>query len=91
MAEELSAQRRVHRERDLFVAHELIGDVLLAQGDPAAALESYQASLTIAAGHLAADPEDASWWRSLSDSHDTIGDVLMDQEPRRRPESYQAS
>jgi len=78
MAEELSALRRVRRERDLFVANELIGDVLLAQGDRRAALESYQASLAIAAGHLAADPDDASWWRSLSDAHDTIGDVLMD-------------
>ena len=66
MAEELSAQRRLRRERDLFVAHELIGDVLLAQGDHAAALESYQASLSIAADHLQAEPDNSGWRRSLS-------------------------
>ena len=43
-------------QRDLAVAHNKIGDVLVEQGDLAQALKSYQASLAIRERLAAADP-----------------------------------
>lgn len=55
--------------RDLSVSHNKIGDVLVAQGDLAAALASYRAPLGIRERLAAADPGNAGWQRDLAWSH----------------------
>ena len=50
-----------------------------AQGNLAAALTSYQASLAIAERLAKADPGNAGWQRDLSVSHNKIGDVQQAQ------------
>jgi len=49
--------------------------VQTARGNVDAALDSYQASLTIAAHLAEADPDNAQWQHGLSVSHEKIGDV----------------
>ena len=79
-------------QRDLSVSHDQIGDVLRAQGNLPAALDSYQASLAIADRLAKADPGNAGWQRDLSVSHDRIGDVLVAQGNLPAAlDSYQAS
>jgi hypothetical protein len=56
-------------QRDLSVSHIKIGDVLRAQGNLTAALESYQADLAIAERLARADPGNAGWQRDLAFSH----------------------
>ena len=53
-------------QRDLSVSHNKIGDVQQAQGDPAMALTSYQASLAISDRLTKADPGNAGWQRDLA-------------------------
>ena len=77
--EALGAAIRSGDERDLSVSHNKIGDVQRAQGDLAAALTSYQASLAIADRLAKADPGNAGWQRDLSVSHEKIGDVQRAQ------------
>jgi tetratricopeptide (TPR) repeat protein len=55
------------------------GDVQQDQGDLAAALSSYRASLAIFERLAAADAGNAGWQRDLSVSHNKIGDVQRDQ------------
>ena len=64
-----------------------------AQGDLAAALTSYQASLDdLSSGWPKADPGNAGWQRDLSVSHDRIGDVQQAQgDLAAALTSYQAS
>ena len=63
-----------------------------AQGDLAAALTSYQASLAIAERLAKADPGNAGWQRDLSVSHNKIGDVQQAQgDLAAALTSYQAS
>ena len=63
-----------------------------AQGDLAAALTSYQASLEIFERLAKADPGNAGWQRDLSVSHDKIGDVQRAQgDLAAALTSYQAS
>ncbi len=79
-------------QRDLSVSHNKIGDVLVAQGNLAQALESYRASLAIFERLAGADPGNAGWQRDLSVSHDKIGDVLVAQGNLAQAlESYRAS
>ncbi len=80
-------------QRDLSVAHNKIGDVLVAQGNLAhQALESYRASLDIAERLAGADPGNAGWQRDLSVSHNKIGDVLRAQGNLAQAlESYRAA
>ena len=66
-------------QRDLPVSHNKIGDVLRAQGDLTAALESCRASLAIRERLAKADPGNAGWQRDLPVSHNKIGDVLVAQ------------
>jgi len=61
------------------VSHEKIGDVLVAQGDGASALDAYRKSLAITKALAAHDPANTQWQRDLSVSHDRIGDVLVAQ------------
>ena len=74
------------------LCHDRIGDVQQAQGDLAAALTSYQASLAIAERLAKADPGNAGWQRDLSVSHNNIGDVQQAQgDLAAALTSYQAS
>ena len=52
-----------------------LGDVRVAQGDLAGALQAYTESKNIAAKLAAADPGNAEWQRDLSISWDTLGTV----------------
>jgi lipoprotein NlpI len=53
--------------------------VQMDQGDLAAALTSFRASLAIADLLAKSDPGNARWQRDLSVSYDNVGDVQMDQ------------
>ena len=66
-------------QRDLSVSQEKIGDVLLAQGDLAGALQAYRESLAVPRLLAAADPSNAGRQRDLSVSHSKVGDVLLAQ------------
>ena len=66
-------------QRDLSVSHDKIGDVLMAQGNLAAALTAIKAALAIGERLAKADPGNAGWQRDLSVSHNKIGDVLRAQ------------
>jgi predicted negative regulator of RcsB-dependent stress response len=78
--------------RDLSVSFNKIGEVQAAQGDLAAALTSYQASLAIRERLSAADPGNAGWQRDLSVSHERIGEVQAAQgDLAAALTSYQAS
>ena len=79
-------------QRDLSVSHDRIGDVQAVQGDSAAALRSYQASLAIAERLAAGDPRNTEWQRSPSVSHDKIGSVQAAQgDSAAALKSYKAS
>ena len=52
-----------------------VGDVQVAQGDLAAALAAYQASLAIRERLADADPSNAGWQRDLSVSLEKLGDL----------------
>jgi tetratricopeptide (TPR) repeat protein len=66
-------------DRDRSVALNELGDVLIAQGDLAAARVRFQDSLVIAQRLAAADPSSASLQRDVSVSLDKLGDVLIAQ------------
>ena len=79
-------------KRDHAVLLHGIGDVLVAQGDLAGALESYRASMAIRERLAKADPDNAGWQRDLSVSHSKNGDVLVAQgDLAGALESYRAS
>ena len=78
------------RNRSVLL-HEL-GDVQQAQGDLAAAHESYEASLEICRALAAADPSNMEWRRDLSVSHNKLGEVQQAQgDLAAARESYEAS
>jgi len=52
-----------------------IGDVQVAQGDLAGALQSYRQDLEIAERLAAADPGNAGWQADLAASHGKLGQV----------------
>jgi hypothetical protein len=58
-------------QRDLSVAYVEVGNVLVAQGDLAAALQAYRDSLGIRERLAKADPGNAGWQRDLSVSYDS--------------------
>jgi tetratricopeptide (TPR) repeat protein len=66
-------------QRDLSVAHEKIGNVLVAQGDLSGALERYRISLGIRDRLGQADPGNVRWQYDLGISHERMGDALMAQ------------
>jgi len=66
-------------QRDLSVAYNEIGDVLLAQGNLTDALKSYRDDLAIRERLAKADPTNAGWQRDLSMSYNKVGDVLLAQ------------
>ncbi|MEO1609945.1 MAG: toll/interleukin-1 receptor domain-containing protein [Pseudomonadota bacterium] len=66
-------------QRDLSVAFNERGNVLVAQGNLPQALDSFQASLAIAERLAKAAPGNAGWQRDLSVSYEKIGSVLVAQ------------
>jgi tetratricopeptide (TPR) repeat protein len=65
--------------RERSVLHNQRGDLLLAQGDLAGALESYRESLAVRRRLAEADPSNAGWQRDLSVSQERIADVQLAQ------------
>jgi tetratricopeptide (TPR) repeat protein len=74
-----AAAKLAEDDRGRSVAHDDIGDVLVAQGDGAGALASYRKGLAIRETLAKRDPENTEWQRDLSVSHNKIGDVLVAQ------------
>jgi tetratricopeptide (TPR) repeat protein len=74
-----ASARRTHDERDLSVSYNKIGDVLVAQGNLAEALESFRDGLAIRERLAQADPGNARRQRDLSVSYEKIGNVLVAQ------------
>ncbi|MCH8203233.1 MAG: hypothetical protein IH996_09015 [Proteobacteria bacterium] len=70
-----NALQMARDERDRSVALDEFGDVLVAQGDLAGALNSYQASLLIRQRLARADESNAGLQRDLSVSYERIGDL----------------
>ena len=66
-------------QRDLSVAYNEIGNVLVAQGNLPEALKAYRDGLAIATRLAEADPDNAEWQRDLSVSYNKVGDVLVAQ------------
>jgi tetratricopeptide (TPR) repeat protein len=73
-------------ERSHSVVLDDRGDVLVAQGNLAAALQSYRDSLAIREGLAQSDPSNAGWQYDLGISHERIGSVLMAQGDESRHE-----
>lgn len=67
------------RETMRYRAGTMLGDVLSANGDGAAALAAYEAAQRDAAVVAEREPDNADWQRDLSITHDRIGDTLMEQ------------
>jgi predicted negative regulator of RcsB-dependent stress response len=74
-----TARRQDPEGRDVAAAQDRRGDVLVAQGEGAAALAAYRAGMAIRERLAAADPANAEWQRDLSISRNKIGDVLVAQ------------
>ncbi len=68
---------RIGWKRDLSVAYERIGNVLVAEGNLPEALNSYHAGLAIAESLAQLRPDDTGAQRDLSLGHNEIGDVLV--------------
>src|SRR5262249_1880542 len=66
-------------QRDMSVAYNEVGVVLMAQGKLDEALTAYRGSLAIGERLAKADPDNADWQRSLSVSYGRVGDVLTAQ------------
>jgi tetratricopeptide (TPR) repeat protein len=66
-------------QRDVSVAFNEVGDVLVAQGNLTEALKSYRDTLTIMERLAKADANNAGWQRDLAVSYNKVGDVLVDQ------------
>jgi tetratricopeptide (TPR) repeat protein len=77
LAEEKSDDKTY--QRDLSVAYDEVGNVLVAQGNLRDALQAYRDSLAIRERLAKADPGNAGWQRDLSVSYNKFGDVLVAQ------------
>ncbi len=75
----LEAARRQGLAREEYAALSWLGDVSVAQGRLAEALQCYQAQLAIVERLAQADPDNMQWQRDLSVSYEKIGDVLVQQ------------
>jgi tetratricopeptide (TPR) repeat protein len=63
-------------QRDLSVSQNNIGDVLVAQGKLAPALDSYRTSLAIAERLAQADPGNAGWQRDLMVANMKLAEII---------------
>jgi len=68
------------KESELFVSKLEIGNVLMARGDTAGALQAYQASLPIMERMAKADPGNVVWQLNLSIGYNSVGDAFAAQE-----------
>ncbi len=75
----LSLLRRTGSDGAILTGHREMGDVLLAQGKRAAALESYRSGIAVAEQLAAEDPRCEIWQSIRSEFYDRIGDVLVAQ------------
>ena len=66
-------------QRDLSVSYGKVGDVEVAQGQLAQALESYRAEFAINDRLAKSDPSNAGWQRELSVAYQNIGNVEVAQ------------
>jgi tetratricopeptide (TPR) repeat protein len=66
-------------QRDLSVAYNEVGDVLVAQGKLDEALASYRGSLDIRHRLAGSDPSNTYWQQDLAFSYNRVGDVLVAQ------------
>jgi tetratricopeptide (TPR) repeat protein len=88
----LQLARRSGDQPNEATALTFVGDVLVAQGNLAAALKSFQAGLDIIDRLAKDDPKNAGWQRDLSVSFNKIGDVLAAQgNLAAAPKSFQAA
>ncbi|BDG73246.1 tetratricopeptide repeat protein [Roseomonas fluvialis] len=79
-AHALDAARRIDPVgRDVLVASNRLGDVLLRQGQATAALDEYRKAMAIAERLVARDAGEAKWQWDLWASHNKVADVLEDQ------------
>ena len=77
ISSQLTAQdpSNVHAQRDVSNSLIWIGDVRLARGDRASALDAYEQSRTIIEALVARDPNNAEWQRDLIVSNVKLGEV----------------
>jgi tetratricopeptide (TPR) repeat protein len=66
-------------QRDLGIAYDEIGRVLIEQGNLAGALQAFGESVAILKRAIAADPGNLPWQRDLAGSLSSLGDVLAQQ------------
>ena len=78
-------------QHNLSLSYSRVGDVLMAQGNLAEALKSYQDGLAVADRLAKSDPEDAGRQRDVSISYKKIGDVIAASCPRTSPFSITVS
>ena len=76
---------------NLSLSYNRVGDVLMAQGNLAEALKSYQEGLAVADRLAKSDPENVGWQRDVSISYRKIGDVIAASCPRTSPFSITVS
>ena len=65
-------------QRDLSVSYDRIGDVRVAQGDRAGALDAYEQGRAVRGKLAARDPNNAEWQRDLIVSNVKLGEVAED-------------
>jgi len=66
-------------QRELSVSYVKVGNVQMLQGNPSAALTSYQADLAIMNRLAKSDPGNAGWQNDLAGSYENVGDVQTKQ------------
>ena len=66
-------------QRDLSLSYSRVGDALMAQGNLAEALKSYQEGLAVADRLAKFDPENPSWQRDLAIGQGRVAIVLAEQ------------
>ena len=81
IAEHLASSDRSNTnwQRDLSVAYQKVGDVLVAQGKLDEALQGYGLNLSTAERLAASDRSNIEWQRDLENSYNKVGHVLVAQ------------
>ena len=74
------AAEQAGSERDVMVADNSIGDVRVAQGDRAGALEAYEQGRAIRETLAGRDPNNAEWQRELIVTHWRLADLAEQRE-----------
>ncbi|MCA3348788.1 MAG: hypothetical protein INF56_18485 [Roseomonas sp.] len=79
-------------QRDLSISHDLIGNVLRAQGDLPGALRAYQAGMAIRMSLTERDPGNTHWQRDVFVSRWRLADIhlLLGERAAARPHAEAA-